>query len=351
MILTIKNRAGTEVLNRFSNYEALRFETDRIGGFITAEFEAKRDVLNVQADLQVYNQITIEEGASTPWEGYILVPVKASPVNLTVACVGWAGLLDEVPVTADQPSQKMSAFITAVLANPRISPFISAGVIDTGDYDAPPAITDIPPGKYCSNLLEDYNKWNDWRYYTTEGKKFNFGSPQTAAKWIVLAKDAPGFQIADSPANFWNEVVYKYTDGGGDHYSSVSDATSIAQYGRTVTKILEIPGVVSGAPQAAAYATVYLNRGKNMTVMGQIVTSTIYDVASQLPAPCWKVRGGDPLKVQNFLAPAGSVGNVVDEITTFEIKTTQYDDKAKNITITPKDWDSGLEPTFARLGQ
>ena len=349
MIITIKNRDGAETLNVLNNYEGLRFETDRIGGPTTAEFAVKRNVLNAQADLQVYNQIIIEEGASTPWEGYIYTPGKNSPATLSVPCVGWSGLFDEVPVTADQPSQMMSTFINAMLGNGRISPFLSAGVINLGDYNAPPAVTDIPPGKFYSDLLEGYNKWNDWRYYT-DGKKFYFNAPQTVAKWIVLAKDAPGFQISDSPANFWNEVVYKYTDGGGDHYSSVSDSDSIALYKRTVTKILEIPGVVSGAPQAAVYATVYLNRGKNMTVMGQIVTSTIYDATTHNPAPLWKVKGGDPIKVQNFLAPVGYVGNVIDEITTFEIKTTQYDHKAKNITITPKDWDSGLEPTFARLG-
>jgi len=200
-------------------------------------------------------------------------------------------------------------------------------------------------------LLDSYNKWNDWRYHFTEGHKFNFNAPQTTAKWIVLAKDAPGFQITDSPANFWNEVIFSYsTDGSNKFYSSELDSASIALHGRLVDKILDVPGIVSGLSQARDYALVYLNRGKNMTVMGQIVTSTIYDAVTMLKAPLWKVRGGDPIKVQNFLSPVGYIGNTIDEITTFEIKTTQYDHKAKNITITPKDWDSGLEPTFARLG-
>ena len=349
MVITIKNRAGTEVLNRLSNYEALRFETDRIGGFTTASFEVKRDALNIQPDLVAYNQIDIKEGAAIVWEGYIAEPGRNSPVNISIPCYGWSGLLSEVPVTADQPAQKMSTFITAMLAYGRVSPFIVPGIISLNDYDKPPATDDIPPGKYYLELLDSYNKWNDWRCFITAGHKFNFGPPQTAAKWIVLAKDAPGFQITDSTANFWNEVVYKYTDGTGEHYNSVSDTDSYNKYGRWVTKIIEIPGVVSGNPQAAVYATMYLNRGKNMTVMGQITTSTVYYADSRLPAPPYKVNGGDVLKLQDFLAPAGYIGNAVDEITTFEIKTTQYDRKAENITITPKDWDSGLEATFAGL--
>jgi len=348
MIITIRNNIGTNVLNRIVDYESLRFETDRIGGPISLDFEIKRNILVNQSDIQVYNQIVVEEGASNAWEGYMLEPSKTSPVSFGISCIGWSGLLDDVPIIVDQPSQKMSTFITAMLADGKISPFVNTGIINTGDYDKPPATTDVLPGKYYLEMLDSYNKWNDWRYYFSEGKAFNFGPPQTIAKWIVLAKDAPGFQITDSPANFWNEVVYKYTDAIGDKYALVADAASIAKYGRTVTKILEIPGVMSGAPQALVYATVYLNRGKNMTVMGQITTSTVYDAISFLPVPLWKVKGGDPVKIQNFLSSTGSIGNVVDEITTFEIKTTQYDDKAKNITLIPKDWDSGLEATFFR---
>jgi hypothetical protein len=64
-------------------------------------------------------------------------------------------------------------------------------------------------------------------------------------------------------------------------------------------------------------------------------------------ASLWKVRGGDVIKVQDFLFPP--TGNMVDEVTTFEIKTVQYVRKPKSITITPKDWDSGLEATWAKL--
>lgn len=349
MNIEVYNRNDlASVLNELSDFENLRFETDRLGGFLLAEFECRRDILNAQDDLAVYNPIIISEGPSVAWEGYIIEPRKVSPAAYNVSCLGWPGLLNDTGTSDNQGSQKMSTFITGtMLADPAVSAFISAGTILTSDYTCP-AFTDVSPWKYHIELLDEYNKWNDLRWYISEGRKFNLGATQTAGKWIVLAEDAPGFEISDSPANFWNKVIYQWDDGGGVAVATVSDAPSIATYGRTVCKSLDIPGTPTDA-QALAIANVYLTRGKTMTVMGSIKTQTVYDAVTHNPVDVWKVRGGDVVKLQNFLAPSAYTGNMVDELTTFEIKATQYEHPTKTITLVPKDWDSGLEPLFTKL--
>lgn len=353
MDVTLYNRNSiTTIVNQFDVFENMRFETDRIGGPTVAEFEVRRNILNEHTDLQVYNPIIISDGSTIAWEGFIAEPKRTSPASYNVSCLGWISHLGDTGYYLNLASMKMSSYVTAViLVDGNVSPFISAGSISTADYLCP-AMEDIAPWKTHLETLDNYNKWNDWRYYMSEGRKFNLAPPQTVAKWIVLAEDAPGFEISDSPANYWNVVSYSYTLVGSSEKLTgmATNAASIATYGRVVVKYLDISGEVANATQAQAIANIYLNHGSTMTAMGQIKTQKVYDAVTYEPVEGWRVKGGDVVKIQDFLAPSAYIGNVADELTTMEIKTAQYERVGNWLTITPKDWDSGLEPLLTRIG-
>ena len=345
------DRITGKSLSRIDRFSGLGLETEKIGGFTIAQFVDKRPIDVAYNDLKKLNGIVIHTGDDIPWEGYVEEVARTSPDEMAVSCLGWSGRFQQVGVRANQAPGKCSTFLNDVMfADTDITDFISAGDIETETFSGP-AIEDIRPYKNYQEIIDQYNEWYDWRPQIWEDKKFDWKPPQTSVKWIVADSDSPGFSVTETAQNFFNHVPYSYSAGGSHKaIDDVEDAASILECGRRISSPLDIPGRCSPA-DAAAIAAVYLNRGLTTTVVGEIRTKRVF-TANLVPViGLWQIRAGDIIRVMDYLPTEVTIAdvNAANEITTFEIHATRYLAKEKEIQISPTEWASGIDVSFAKL--
>ena len=349
MIIQLSNKDDSIVYPPVTSFQDLSIDTELNLGYSLASWTMKRDALRSYDDLKPYVQVKIMDDGEIVWEGYIDEP-RHKGYEFRITCLGWASILGTTGVRVDQPSQKCSTFINStVLADADVSAFLSAGTIQTGDYTCP-ILDDIRPWKYYSEVLGEYLKWNDWRLNVWEKKRVFWEPKQTTIKWVVRASDCKDFEITQSPQNYWNVVPYSYTQTDTQVYIDQTGLTaSQTQWGRKVYRALDIPGVVTPT-QAADIADKFLYDGATMTVVGDLNTAKVYEYPSFIPVTkLWRVKAGDPVLVVEYLPGDAGIGDTVNEITSFEIRGTSYNHKEKRIVIAPKEWNSSIDVTLARL--
>jgi len=363
-LIKVFDCTGANLLKVISDYKDLSFETDLSSGYSIADFAIGRNPLKIYSETEPFNQIVITDGAETCWEGFIDEPRGDADGNLEMACVGWVSHLNRNPCKVNQAPQTMATFIgSTMLADTAVNLYIVLGnttwPAGYTQYTAPAQEDLAPGGKFYTEILDAYAKYGGTdvgaaviggRWMIWAKKAIYYQPVKTTPDWIIRASECPGFSCTSSPKNYWNRVHYSYSPTGSEKIPGmVEDTVSQQRYGgRVVSIIFDIPGRCSPTDALQA-ATVKLNEGSSMVIVGQFTVRNLYDARTLVKVDSWLAKAGDLMTAMDLKTGLGTLATrqTANVITTFEVKNTKYTPKTRENAITPVNDDVNLAASLA----
>jgi len=333
-------------------YEALTFETCNPGGFTVARFTLHRDVTQPWEDLAHRNRVIITCGPFIFWEGYIDTPSSSqNPDTIEVECLGWSSQLNQLGttknITAGAGGYKLSTFLKdVVLADPDI--LIVEGDIETDDYAYPaPTRFEFAPYTTYFDAIEKLNAGNnyDWGVWDDRALDFKAKTPGTV-DWLVYTGDCTDITIRPNPEALCNYVIVTYTQDGVHQQTVVAqDADSQSKYG-VIKKTLDVSGRIK-TDGATQIANTYISEVGTLRVSAEFTCVRVFD-SNGIEHHLGEVRAGDNIRLVDWypMTPVGE--EAVDDITTFQIKSTSYDHSNYSLRVTPTEFMPSVEIRLAR---
>lgn len=357
----IRIHDGTDELARLheSDYEDLNFENVNPGGFTVASFVLHKPIRTLYPELQPFNHVVIGQSDSIVWEGFLDIPARSlRPDTFNITCQGWGSRLNDLGVTADITvgggGYKMSTFIgTPLLADGDIE--LVAGTIETTDYNhLNGTVFEFSPYTTYFDCLNELNGANNWNWGVWTDKKIDFVEPLDTVNWLIRTKDCNDLKIQPNPEALCNRMEVAYSqDGTNYEYFTLNDLASQAEYGRVVTKELAIPGMIVTGSAVPAYTGAYkvahtaLDSAKDLRVAAEVTVNRVYDSVGT-PAPLWAVRGGDVVRITDWLPQEEIMAGGIDNLATYRIKSAKYNHSTETLQIVPAEFRSQVDVWMAR---
>jgi hypothetical protein len=359
MFIDISDNAGesTRLLER--DFEDLEFENIMPGGFTVATFTLHRPIRILYPELTTFNEVEIGESDSIPWDGFLDIPARSiKPDTFQITCQGWGSRLNDLGTKSDISvgggGYKMSTFINNVtLADGDIE--LIAGTIETTDYDhLNGTIFEFSPYKSYFDCFNELNGADNWHWYVDVGKTLNYVEPDDDVKWLIRTSDCVDLKIQPNPNALFNRLEVAYSqDGSNYEYFTLNDTASQSLYGRVITKELAIPGmIITGsavAPYTGAYKVAHeaLDECKDLRVSAEVTINRIYDSVGT-PADLWQARGGDVVRITDWLPQEEIMAGGIDNLATYRLKSAKYFRSSKTLQLVPAEFVSQADIWMAR---
>ncbi len=318
------------------------------GGYSTFRAEVKLDPRLVYPELTVANIIRAYHGENIVWEGRLSTISRniSDMVRFGIEADGFSERLNSRFTTVSVGAEKGSTWMTDhLLTDSDLG--LQTGTISTLDYTFPANGIDASPRKTYADMLQAINAPNGWSYGVWAERAFSFAAKSASPAYIVDITDCDS-ELEYGLENIINYLFYSYTaDGGTYAYSTLSDAASIAMYGRRDGE-LEIPGKATAA-QALQIATVYLNERKVMRPRSAVVARRIFDTQYN-EVPIYEVPAGPAVFIEGLFPGELSITAAwaINEMSTFNIVESVVDVTGGTVSLSPGDYASQASRMVAR---
>lgn len=179
----------------------------------------------------------------------------------------------------------------------------------------------------------------------------------TRTDWVVSLAQGVQMDLQPTASEAFSGAVIKFTTAGGKPaWRSVTDTTpdSIFQnvYGSPQRRRIFDLGTVGSTAVVDALAPVIFPENSYETQRGTITIPAgllVYNGNLGGPAPAWRIRAGDNIRVSDAVTTRALYGNTFDRQSNFIIRTVDVDWDSQSVTVGVDNSQSSMTQLFARL--
>jgi len=221
--------------------------------------------------------------------------------------------------------------------------------IETTDFEyAVGTRFEFSPFTTYFNALEQFNAASNFDWGSWGRELYWKAKTPSVIDWFVYTNDCDSLTITPNPAAFCNEVIVSYTqDGTHQQTTTRSDTDSQSKYGRVVKRLLDIPGRIT-TTNAQSVGDLYLAETAEIKVAAEFTCKRIFDSRGAVRNLA-EVRAGENVSILDWLPTEELLARNVNDIATFQIKSTTYSHNEPSLQITPTEFVPQIEVKLAQL--